>query len=224
MTSPRRASAWIWSGLVTGRGRACGPRRCRSARPRVAAGGDDGAHVAAARAQLEPVRRALGATPTSPESDVARSENPQKPAPAISPEPALTGPRRARRTGARCRWRSRWRAGRCRAGPVWKGRLARAEHLVRAARDDVQRAVLDPCARSTGWPNAKRSIAPELTAVPPPSISTSASPTSSRSPPGRRARGSSWCASRARAAHQASVPATARGSAERPRPATTRRR
>ena len=82
-------------------------------------------------------------TSTLPESDVALNEKPQKPVAAMSPEPELS-------------WTEERTPDR-RIVPLEvsiverhvvrqrdaEGRVAGTEHLVRAARDDVQRAVLD---------------------------------------------------------------------------------
>jgi hypothetical protein len=91
VTSPLVLSAWIWNGASSDR---CTPRM-RSARVAlrvdlVAPGRHDRADVAAARAQLEPVGRALARRVTSPDPELARSEKPQNAVAEIVPEPVLT--------------------------------------------------------------------------------------------------------------------------------------
>ena len=86
-------SAWTWNGASGGVGEPADADRAGVALrvDLVAAGRDDRAHVAAARAQLEPVGASTPLTAlTSPVSELARSRKPQKPVAEIAPEPVLT--------------------------------------------------------------------------------------------------------------------------------------
>ena len=126
----------------------------------VAAGGHDGAHVAGARAQLEPVGRALrrGAR-RRPLSELARSEKPQKPvARDRRPTPVLicTEARTPARSHGAAGGLDR-RAGRCRARSA--GSDARQEPSTWSGQRETiaQRAVLDAAALSCdGAPEGER--------------------------------------------------------------------
>ena len=150
----------------------------------VAAGRDDRAHVAGCASAARAGRRSTPrARATPPVSELARSGKPQKPVAAIVPEPVLIWTEA--RTPARLTvpLEVSISSGTLSGTREPVARAAGAEHLVRAARDDRSACRRRPCAsRPMGAPKAKRSTRRTSTAVAPPSISTSASPRSSRMP------------------------------------------